>query len=402
MAKIDPHENKKHFENWKNRKDKNGKTIIADGIPNITKENSDILLKYLGDMELGLNMNRKSKKGARSYSRINACRSKLMMIMRESEHRYTLKSILAIEEIQVMGLFKMMRDGEIKNRSGHIYKSTGDYVKSFRAFWNWWRKVNRKNGIEIKDITEDLDTYEDKPQWVYLNEKQMKILIENVKQDYRVLFTFLYDSGIRSPTELVNVKVGDFTEDYKKLNIRDETSKTFGRKISIMFSRDLIREHVKKKNLTAEDYVFQIKSASVNQYLKKKAGELFGGEERGNISEGGEKFRNMTMYDIRHISCCYWLPRYKSESALKYRFGWIKSDRVHYYSEFIGMKDNITEEDLLIDVTKTQLESELVKMQRENDLVSERLKIIEGFLKEYAPHIKELYKKKYGSDEYVI
>jgi hypothetical protein len=44
------------------------------------------------------------------------------------------------------------------------------------------------------------------------------------------------------------------------------------------------------------------------------------------------KDRIIKMYDFRHSSCCYWLPRYKSENALKYRFGWKKSDMISYYS----------------------------------------------------------------------
>jgi len=77
------------------------------------------------------------------------------------------------------------------------------------------------------------------------------------------------------------------------------------------------------------------------------------------------------MYDFRHCSCCYWLPRYKSESALKFRFGWKKSDKIHYYSEMLGMRDTIQEEDLLVDVTKTELENRLTKAERNNELLKE-------------------------------
>ena len=82
---------------------------------------------------------------------------------------------------------------------------------------------------------------------------------------------------------------------------------------------------------------------------------------------------NLTMYDFRHCSCCYWLPRYKSESALKYRFGWKKSDKIHYYSELLGMKDTIREEDMLIDLTKTEIEKRLLMTERENEILKEKL-----------------------------
>ena len=79
------------------------------------------------------------------------------------------------------------------------------------------------------------------------------------------------------------------------------------------------------------------------------------------------------MYDFRHCSCCYWLPRYKSESALKYRFGWKKSDKIHYYSELLGMRDTISEEDILIDVTKTEIEKEMQKTRSENEILKDQM-----------------------------
>ena len=115
----------------------------------------------------------------------------------------------------------------------------------------------------------------------------------------------------------------------------------------------------------------------MNRYLKRASEKLFGEEK----SLGGEKYSNLTLYDFRHCSCCYWLPRYKSESALKFRFGWKKSDKIHYYSEMIGMRDTITEEDLLVDATKTQLEREQQKLRTENDLLKERIMNMEGQMK---------------------
>ncbi|MCK5149404.1 hypothetical protein KAJ87_00570, partial [Candidatus Pacearchaeota archaeon] len=96
---------------------------------------------------------------------------------------------------------------------------------------------------------------------------------------------------------------------------------------------------------------------------------------------GGEKYSQLTLYDFRHCSCCYWLPRYKSESALKFRFGWKKSDKIHYYSEMLGMRDTISEEDLLVDVTKTEIEKQLWKSKNENEILQERMGMMEGQMK---------------------
>ncbi len=278
-----------------------------------------------------------------------------------------------------------MRKGEIRKQNGTIYQSTGDFVKIFKAFWHWWMKINRKQDKEIKDITLDLDMRTDKPRWVYLTEDQIKKLCNNCTFKYKVLIMFLFDTGIRAPTELMNVKVSDFYNDFKELNIREEVSKTFGRKIKLMICSPLIKEFIESEKLGQEDYLFQISPPSVNQYLKRLAKKILGNKE----SLAGQKYSELTMYDFRHCSCCYWLPRYKSESALKFRFGWKKSDKIHYYSEMLGMRDTITEDDMLLDITKTELENRLQKSEREKEIIQERMDSMEAQMEE---KLKQIFK----------
>jgi hypothetical protein len=140
-----------------------------------------------------------------------------------------------------------------------------------------------------------------------------------------------------------------------------------------MLCSDLLRSYVKNKGLKSEEYLFQIDPSKVNQYLKRLAKRVLGDQ----LTPAGSKTSELTMYDFRHISCCYWLPRYKSESALKYRFGWKKSEKIHYYSELLGMKDTIAEEDLLVDTTKTEIEKQLDRSEKEKELMQDRMKTME-------------------------
>jgi hypothetical protein len=167
------------------------------------------------------------------------------------------------------------------------------------------------------------------------------------------------------------LKVSDLSDDCKRLNIRHEIVKkgSFGRRINLMFSSSYLKQHIIENNLTSEDYLFSFCPQVANKYLKRLSKKVLGDA----LSPAGEKYSNLTMYDFRHCSCCYWLPRYKSESALKYRFGWKKSDKIHYYSELLGMRDTIAEEDMLIDLSKTEIEKRLIKTEKENDLLKERL-----------------------------
>ena len=359
MAKLDPYKNKERYLAWKEKN--------QSGIPDISKENSDLTLRFLNDMESGLNICATSKKGSRSYIRLNVLRQRLTALSKAFEKRFNLTKITDISEIQLFGFFVDMRNGTIKRHDGKNYLSPKHFVKDFKALWHWWMKINRKQDIELKDITVDLDTSGDKPEWVYLTEEQVRKICNEAKYEYKVLIWFLFDTGIRAPTELMNIKVSDFFNNFKELNIRQETSKTFGRRIKLMICSDLIRDYVKTKNLGKEDYLFTTSPAATNKYLKRLGKRVFGDEK----SPAGTKYSNLTMYDFRHISCCYWLPRYKSESALKYRFGWKSSDKIHYYSELLGMRDTISEDDMLIDVTKIELEKRIDKAEKENQLLKE-------------------------------
>lgn len=154
-----------------------------------------------------------------------------------------------------------------------------------------------------------------------------------------------------------------------------------------MVSSQLIKEYIKNKKLKQGDYLFPINPPIVNKYLQRLATRILG----DGVSDAGKKYPQLTMYDFRHCSCCYWLPRYKSEAALKYRFGWKRSEKIHYYSEFLGMKDTITEEDMLIDITKTEIEKRLTKTERENEILKERSKINECKLAEIQALVDEMY-----------
>lgn len=379
--KIDPYKHKERYENWKLE-------ISKSSMPNISKVNSDLIIQYVTDMEHGLNVSPKSVKGGRSYIRLNTLREKMGYFARTFKEIYTLDDVTEITEDQIVLFFSKMKRGEICRQDGKHYKSYPHFVKVFKAFWHWWQIVNRKKGIEIKDITVDLDSRGDKPKWVYLTEEQIRKLCMNARFDYRVLIMFLYDSGIRAPTELVNIKISDLYDDCKELMIRDEISKTFGRKIKLMLCTRDLKDYIKDKGLQPDDYLFPIKPTTINRYIQRLTKRTLGEDK----SLAGEKYSKITMYDFRHCSCCYWLPRYKSESALKFRFGWKKSDKIHYYSELLGMRDTITEDDLVLSEERTELERNLAQTKKDKNIMDDRMLAMEGKVDKFVETMTRLDK----------
>lgn len=79
MTKVDPYNHKERWENWKNRS--------TDAIEEISDFNSELLLRYLNDMEKGINVASSTKKGARSPTRLNTLRTKLVFMPKHQEKK---------------------------------------------------------------------------------------------------------------------------------------------------------------------------------------------------------------------------------------------------------------------------------------------------------------------------
>lgn len=71
--KIDPYKHEERYKRWfENAK--------VEGIIGISKENSNLIIQYVLDMEHGLNVSLKSVKGGRSYIRLNTIKEKMIFI----------------------------------------------------------------------------------------------------------------------------------------------------------------------------------------------------------------------------------------------------------------------------------------------------------------------------------
>jgi len=395
--KKDPHNHENAYKKWQ-----------ANGcqMQGVNPETRKIILEYLEDMELGANVNPLTKRGARSYGRLRNLKSKMHSIALIFQKEIGIESISEMQgkEKELLLLAKKMRDGKIYSRryGNKPLAGVGAYMKAFQSFWNWYQRKSRKDGIEIKNILGDIDTRENKPKFNYFTLDQLKVLCDYAKNDYKVMMSFLFDSGMRAPTEMLNAKVSDLSwnskENYYVLNIREETSKTFGREIKLLLCSQMLREYLESYNFKINDFIFKKTPQRVNQYLKNLGYNNLGIGKKSVRGYGEKKYSvvvdGITLYDFRHSSACYWLPRYKSESALKYRFGWKKSEMIHYYTELLGMRDTIGEEDLYIDVSKTKLENEIKDKGRKIEVLNERLHRQDKQMQEIMATLKALQLEK--------
>ncbi len=71
----------------------------------MTKYNSDITLKYLDNMENGINISTKNVKGSRSHIRFNTIREKMKFFNSKFKEKYKLDKITDITEDQLCVFF---------------------------------------------------------------------------------------------------------------------------------------------------------------------------------------------------------------------------------------------------------------------------------------------------------
>jgi len=337
-----------HGNNWKAWKENLTDNYIEEGL---TKENSKLFVQYLHDLEIGANIPKNSRKGGRDPKTLNRLRSKVSCIFKILQEA-GFNDIKKIKETELTEFFAKWRE------KGH----SADYAKRFKAFWHWWMTVNRKQGKLIADVTEDLDTAANgTSQFVWIDKANFDKYKKYFDEDEQVVLNFCYDTIIRSPTELLSLKVENVFEkdDEVWIDIPDGVSKTFGRKFNLVYCGDMLKKYLRDKKLKSTDYLFDFSPQIFNRRMQKIAKQIFGDKK----SEGGEFYKNITMYDLRHSGAIHYRQLFQktgnSLDSLRHRGGWADFKMINYYTKFLGLDGHIDKQKTLLQEDKTKLEKEM-------------------------------------------
>jgi len=119
-----------------------------------------------------------------------------------------------------------------------------------------------------------------------------------------VLSLFLFDSIVRSPSELSNLYVNDLgiEENAVYVNIRQEVSKTYGRKFNLVLADEDLKDYIKRKKLGSNDRLFPFYTMpTFNKTIQKAFIKVFG----DRMTPGGKPYSELTGYAFRHSGACY-------------------------------------------------------------------------------------------------
>ena len=366
--KVDVFKRKERFLRWKDR-------VLAEGIPGLTRENSNIVIEYVLDMEAGRNVANSSARGGRSYPRLCNLLQRMTWLAGKLEER-GVADLRHCDEASIIALLADMQRGVIVTRSGTPYKSAGDYAKVFKAFWHWWMKVNRKQGHPTVDITEDLSTQSATPPFVYLSQQQLEQILPYFSEDEQVVLYFLFDSLVRSPTEVLSLRAGHVYERDGEvwITVPDEISKTFGRSLNLLYSGRALLDYLKRRQLSADDPLFTFTPRLFNRKLQQVAVQVFGDT---TSHAHGDSFANITLYDLRHSGAVHFRllakdhPDSISLDAVRHRGGWADMKMLNYYTQFLGLDGQIKKQAMLLSKDKHRLEEEVETLRSEMAAIKE-------------------------------
>jgi len=315
----------------------------------ISKRNESLLDEFAADFKIGRNVS--VSKGGRSKETIKKNHYRMRTIASFAEKQFGVCDVSRLNEEQALTLFERMDKGVLKTLAGAPFRSVDSYQSTFKCFWHWLMKSRKKIGVDVPNVVGDIIVQKRRPEFTYFTKDQVIEMCRTAPFRYRVLLWFLFDSGVR-PQELRKLLVGNVSTDGEGttwLVVPNHVAKkgSFGRRIKLLLAHELLREWIAGRD--PEGLLFDIDNRVVNQFLS-----------RGPTKVVGKK---ITLYDFRHSSCCYWLNIYRRDAALKYRFGWKNSDMIEYYTRYIGLQDDLCEDDLLTDAARTRLEKEIAQLK---------------------------------------
>jgi integrase len=291
----------------------------------IDKEDKKDLIKFLNDLELG-----KVNKGKRIGE---ARRLKYLTILKiplefwnKPTSTLTEKDIESFEKSLTSKLkSKLKKKSFSANTKSDIKKALKIYLK--------WKGLNPKLydwlDTSVPNITPD-----------YLKEEEIRKLYKSCKNaEERFLIAVLFDSGARAE-EFHNIRYEDIqlpkeSENFIKLTLKEEYSKSKGRVISLYWENTLeaVRDYLKereKEGIKNNESIFKNSYDNVRQILYR-------------LGKRALK-RNIHYHLFRHSSATHYASKLNRQQ-LCYRYGWAFSSRMpDVYISRAGMENKELDE----------------------------------------------------------
>ena len=250
--------------------------------------------------------------------------------------------------------------------------------KSLKVFLRW-----RLGPAKALGLAGWLDTRDREQTPEFLAEPEIDQLYRKCHTpEQRYLVAVLFDSGARIE-EFLNIRAEDVRlpdekENFVKITLKEEYSKTKGRTISLYWRHSLeaVSTYIKQRlaeGISAKDPVLPNTYGAVRMFLKRAGRAVLQ--------------RRVYPHLLRHSSATFYATKLNRQE-LCYRYGWrFSSDMPDVYISRAGMENR----ELDIKFTKTEigdLKDDLVKMQQETKIKDDRIAKLENSLTELQSNFR--------------
>lgn len=273
-------------------------------------------------------------------------------------------------------LYTDLTDDKITRANGKPYTSgsKNTLIKTFKSYMKWLceEKYRDNSKLDYNRLAKWMKPFQEVVDIPALSKEEiLKLASVNNLRNQALILT-LFDTGARS-TEFLNIRINDIEKIeesdgfYFKIKLRDEFSKTKGRRISCRICKDILDMYLKQRRKdikSNDDVLFDVGYPAIRKIL-----------QRSRVKIGIKK--RITPHVIRHSSATYFASILKNPIQLQYRFGWSLADSkmAHRYID----ANEIMEEES----SKVIKHETISDLKEENDKLKMRLTELENTFKQY-------------------
>ncbi len=329
-------------------------------IPNwkISEQDKKDLIKFIEDLSLG-KVNRGKKIGeARQLKYLDLLKISLSYLNKPS-------SKLKLEDTEKFEKW-LVKQKYAASTKASIRLTLRVYLK-----WKLGEEKARK-------LTYFFDIREPKRTPDYLSEQEVEKLYKACKSaEERFLVAILFDSGARAE-EFHNIRREDIQlpsgdENYVRLTLKEEYSKTSGRVISLYwkYSLEAVRDYLnERQDIRLDAVLFEKRYDNIRQFLSRLGKNVLG--------------KSIHYHLFRHSSATHYAPKINRQQ-LCYRYGWrFSSNMPDIYISRSGMESKE------LDDKFSSIEMEDLKNQLDREKLKHELEI--GELKSDLKELKSMTK----------
>ena len=337
----------------------------------VPKETKSEILRFVDDLALG-----KVNKGKRIY---DSGQEKYLEMLKVPLN-YLNKSTKQLKVNDIERFEKALNTNTIQSRlkgKPYAHATKVDIRKALKVFLRW-----RLGEAKMIKLVGWLDTRNQEKTPDYLTEIEIEKLLKacaTAKQ--RFLIALLFDTGARAE-EFLNIRYEDIhlpvgKENFVKIALKQEYSKTLGRTISLYWrhslevAQDYLRERI-MDGIKADEPVFKDRYDAMRMYLHRLGLRVLN--------------KHIHPHLFRHSSATYYATKLNRQE-LCYRYGWrFSSNMPDIYISRAGMENK----ELDVKFTSTEigtLKDDFSKLQQQNKIKEERITTLQTEIEKMQKHL---------------